>query len=147
MAEHDSTTDRLTPFFSLRAVGANVLRMTLLWLAFGPVVGVLSSPLEEGFARIVAGVIAGMIVCLPFGVFLGLIGGQWRESLVGGVAGLTLGVGVGVASGVSELMAAGNVGLVGGALVGATIFTYLGYAWKALAALRKQWTMASARQS
>jgi hypothetical protein len=88
-----------------------------------------------------------MIVCLPFGVFLGLIGGQWRESLVGGVAGLTLGVGVGVASGVSELMAAGNVGLVGGALVGATIFTYLGYAWKALAALRKQWTMASARQS
>jgi hypothetical protein len=139
MAEQDVTIDRITPFFSLRSMGANVLRMTLLWLAFGPVVGVLSSPLEEGIIRIVAGMIAGVIVCVPCGVLMGLIGGQWRESLVGGVAGLTLGLSVGMVTGFSELMAAGNVGLVGGAMVGATVFTYLGYAWKAVAALRKQW--------
>jgi hypothetical protein len=142
MAEQDVTIDPITPCFSLRSMGVNVLRMTLLWLAFGPVVGVLSSPLEEGFTRMVAGVIAGVIVCVPFGVLLGLIGGQWRESLVGGMAGLTLGLSVGMASGFSQLMAAGNVGLVGGAMVGATVFTYLDYAWKAVAAVRKQWIAA-----
>ena len=134
MHEQTATTE-LPAFFSLRAVRDKVLRMTLLWFGLGIVVGILSAPPERGIVGMVAGAIAGIIV-LPFmGVFLGLIGGQWRETLLGGLAGLILSFGIGVASGVPELRPVANVGLVGGALVGATFFSYVSYLRKALAAL------------
>src|SRR5205823_2792183 len=98
-----------------------VMPMTLLWLALGALVGVLGAPPERGILGMVASAIGGMIV-LPFmGAVLGLIGGKWRETLVGGVAGLILGAGVGVATAQPEFLSVANVGLLGGAMVGATL--------------------------
>ena len=130
-----ATTNPLPSFFSLRALGDKILRMTLLWLGLGIVVGVLSSPPEEGPVRIIAGAIAGMIVFPFIGAVLGLIGGQWRETLLGGIAGLVLGFSLGAACGVPDLLATANVGLVGGALVGATFVSYLSILRKGLATL------------
>jgi hypothetical protein len=129
------TAEPAASFFSLQAIGINVARMTLLWLALGIMVGMLSSPFDEGIVRIVAGIIAGMIICPLIGAFLGLIGAQWRETLMGAIAGLGLGFCLGVASGVAEVRPLANVSMVGGALVGATFLTYLTYARKFLAAI------------
>lgn len=136
MSERTATTE-LPAFFSLRAVQDKVLRMTLLWLGIGIAVGILSAPPERGIVGMIAGAIAGIIVMPFMGAFLGLIGGQWRETLLGGLAGLILGFGLGIASGVPELRPAANVGLVGGAIVGATFFSYVGYLRKAIAALSR----------
>ena len=129
MAEERATA------FSLRALRDKVVCMTLLWLSFGVVVGILAAPPERGIVGMLAGAIAGMIVFPFLGAFLGLIGGQWRETLLGGISGLILGFTLGVASGVPDLQPVANLGIVGGALVGATFFSYLGYVRKGLALL------------
>ena len=120
----------------MRGVMDKVLRMTLLWLGFGIVVGVISAPPEGGIIGMIAGAVAGMILFPFLGAFLGLIGGQWRETLLGGIAGLAMGFSLGVAGGLQPLPVA-NVGLVGGALVGATFVSYVGYLRKGLALLSR----------
>ena len=106
--------------------------MTLLWLGFGVFVGVLSAPPGGGALAIVSGAIAGMIV-LPFmGAFLGLIGGNWRETLLGGITGLIVGAYVDLMNGQLELLSIAKVGLVGGAIIGATFFSFANHLRKRL---------------
>ena len=134
MAEQLATTDHL-PFFTLRAVRDKVVSMTVLWVGFGIMVGIFSSPPDGGVIRMISGAVAGVIIFPFIGVFLGLIGGQWQPTLAGGVAGLILSLSLGLASGIPELLPTANVGLVSGALVGATFFSYVGIVRKGLAAL------------
>jgi hypothetical protein len=124
------------PAYSLREWGCGVLHMTLLWLGFGAVVGTLTAPPEGGIVRVIAGTVAGMIV-LPFmGAFLGMIGGKWRETFWGGVAGLLLGAIVGIATGQTAWLHIANVGLIGGGLVGATFFSFLSHVRRVVAVIR-----------
>lgn len=108
----------------MRSIAVAVLQMSLLWLTFGIVVGAASALPDGDVIRIISGIIAGMIILPVFGALLGLLGGRWRETLAGGVAGAIVGFGVGVATGQAEILALANVGLVGGAIVGATFLSF-----------------------
>jgi hypothetical protein len=70
---------------------------------------------------LVANIIAGMLLLPPLGLVLGLIGGRWNESLLGGLLGLTCGMagrlvlpGMGVTS-------LASFGLLFGGMMGATL--------------------------
>jgi hypothetical protein len=126
---HESTQTAAAPawILSLRSVAVAVLQMSLLWLGFGIVVGAASALPDGDAIRIVSGIIAGMIVLPVIGALLGLIGGRWRETLIGGGAGLIVALGLGLATGQSALFAVTNVGLVSGAIVGATFLSFINH--------------------
>jgi len=74
------------PFSARRRLAA----MTLIWAAFGVAVGMFLLP-PRGLIPLVSGVLAGLIVLSPLGVALGLLGGEVKTSLIGGVAGVLVG--------------------------------------------------------
>src|SRR4051812_2274486 len=74
---------------AVRSARTRLPGMLVAWGAIGAAVGVLTAPVP-GPVGIVAGVIAGLIVMVPMGVMLTLAGGRARESLLGGVLGVTL---------------------------------------------------------
>src|SRR5262245_48238850 len=74
------------PLPPLRVVVKRVLAMMALWMGFGTVVG--SSLMPGNPVGILSGVIAGAIVLPWIGMFLGLMGGLVKDSLVGGVNGM-----------------------------------------------------------
>jgi hypothetical protein len=99
--------------------------MTLLWLAVGVQVGILTLP-ERSVVGVVAGMMAGMIVMPPFGAVLGLLGGYWKDALAGAVCGLGMGLGGGCLLVTADgLPQAAAIGLVAGGLIGATFLGML----------------------
>lgn len=107
----------------LRSLGRHAWNMTLLWLAFGVVVGACLTPPGGGWIRLVSGAIAGMIVLPPIGLLLGMIGARWRETLACGFVGLLLGALAG-AVGAGSVGYASAFGLVFGAFLGATFLAF-----------------------
>jgi hypothetical protein len=99
-------------------LGRRVLKMTLLWLLFGALVGAVSQPPEMGLVGVVAGMIAGMTVLPVVGVCLGLVGGRVRPAAAGAVAGLAVGALGGLWLGDGNVLRLAQIGLVCGALVG-----------------------------
>src|SRR5438309_7502850 len=75
----------------LRHLLTNAARMAVLWLAFGILVGVCTTPSGLGWVGPVAGAIAGMIVLAPVGMILGLVGARRTETVAFGAFGLCLG--------------------------------------------------------
>jgi hypothetical protein len=136
MAHQSNPAAQVPSVLSWRSTALAVLQMSLLWLAFGVVVGAVSALPDGDAIGIVSGIIAGMIVLPVVGALLGLIGGRWRETLVGGVAGLILAFSLGLATGQSELLAVTNVGLVGGAIVGATFLSFINHFRRAFLSYR-----------
>jgi hypothetical protein len=109
------------PLLGRQGLGRRVRDMALVWAFFGALVGVGVLPPEHGAIGIISGILAGLIVLTPLGVILALLGGQAPLALLGGVCGAGL-------SGLLSLFAprAGtlypaSVGLIGGALAGATL--------------------------
>src|SRR5215831_8574991 len=96
MAHQSAHTPTVPAIFSLRSVAIATLQMSLLWLGFGIVVGAVSALPDGDVVRIISGIIAGMIVFPVIGALLGVMGGRWRETLVGGVAGLIFAGGLGI---------------------------------------------------
>lgn len=127
------TIQAATPTFALRSIVVAVLQMSLLWLVFGVIVGAGTALPDGDAVRIVAGIIAGMIILPVIGAFLGLIGGRWRETLVGGIAGFLLAGSIGLATAQANLFPLANVGLVGGAIVGGTFLSFLNHFRRAFA--------------
>jgi hypothetical protein len=105
----------------VRDVARRIPGMMAVWVGFGVLTGVSTAP-GAGPIALAAGVIAGLIVLTPLGVVLAVVGGQWKGSLAGGLAGLT---GVPVLGGVADVPAASlvPVALIFGGLVGATVVT------------------------
>jgi hypothetical protein len=92
--------------------------MALLWAALGALVGIGTAPGQE-MVDLAAGITAGVIVFLPIGLLLGLLGGQARLALLGSTGGAVFGAAVGTFAGPAGLSPV-LVGLVGGAIVGGT---------------------------
>jgi hypothetical protein len=76
--------------------------------------------LSGGVIDLLAGVVAGIIVLSPVGVFLALLGARWQETLLCGAGGLTLGALAAKLLGLHHAFAA-SVGLILGALLGGTL--------------------------
>jgi len=108
---------------ALRGLMRHAWNMTLLWLAFGGVVGACLVPPGGGLVRLVSGALAGMIVLPPFGLLLALLGARWRETLVCGFVGLLLGALAG-AAGAGPVGHAAAFGLIFGGFLGATFLAF-----------------------
>jgi hypothetical protein len=74
----------------LRHLVKRVLGMMALWTLFGLIVG--STSLGGNIIGILSGAIAGAIVLPWLGMFLGLLGGPAKDSLVGGLTGALVAV-------------------------------------------------------
>src|SRR5262249_25357369 len=102
------------------SLGKRVRNMTLLWLAFGALVGAGSMPPEAGTIGLLSGAIAGMLL-LPFlGSVLGLMGGQCLETLAGALWGLMVGAAAAALTADADLLLKAALGLLVGGLAGAT---------------------------
>jgi hypothetical protein len=99
--------------------------MALLWAGFGLVVGVSTTPLDRGTLAMVSGALAGLIVLPPLGVVLGLLGGQVKETQAGALLGLCCLGGAGWLIGSANVLYLANLGLLTGAMAGATVFGLL----------------------
>jgi len=94
--------------------------MALLWTLFGALFGAGITPPGLGTVGAVSFAIAGIIVLAPIGIVLGFLGGQWKDTLLGGAVGLAAGAIVGVLASEGDLLHQANFGLLLGSLVGAT---------------------------
>ena len=104
----------------LRSLLTNALRMSLLWAAFGVLVGVGTTPAGEGWIGPVAGAIAGVIVLAPIGMILGLFGARRVETSACAAGGLCVGGIAGLATSGDPIFLASS-GLIFGGLLGATV--------------------------
>lgn len=113
------------------SLGCRVLSLSLAWLFLGAVTGVINGQETGSGIAIVCMMIGGMIVLTIPGIFLGLIGGDARGSMVGAAGGLlgcwyaTLGGSVAI-----QPLTMSTIVIVGG-LLGATAFLFLRFSfWK-----------------
>jgi hypothetical protein len=102
-----------------RELSQRALHMALAWATFGVAVGLLTAPSRDAIA-LVSGVLAGLIVLCPLGAILGLLGGQVKPALAGGMAGGVLGALGALLLAPPGLAFVVSVGLVGGGLAGAS---------------------------
>jgi hypothetical protein len=115
MAERDSR-----PALQRPALGRRLLDMTILWTLFGAIIGAGTGPDRRGTLDLVSFAIAGMIVLAPLGMVLGLIGGKWKEALIGAGIGLAAGAMLGGLGREDDLVAGANIGLIMGGIFGTT---------------------------
>lgn len=112
--------------------------MALLWLAIGCFVGIGTAPRLTDVIGVISGIIAGTIVLVPVGVLQGLMGGRARTSVWGGTAGVLIGSLTAWIGGTGTWHTTASVGLLGGAMIGATIpifYLYLNRIRRAVLAL------------
>jgi hypothetical protein len=115
----DTRTSGAISFHSrLRQYGGRVLATTLLWSVFGLIVGGLMAP--PGTIGLVANGVAGVIVLTPLGMLVGLLGGRWKETLLCGLIGISVGAMRGAWGDADGAAFSAAVGLVCGGIVGAT---------------------------
>jgi hypothetical protein len=100
-------------------------RMALNWLVLGASVGLIGNLYAGQISQIIAGMIAGMIVLAVPGLVLGLLGGDVVGSYVGAAGGF-LGCWIsGLDSPIAMPPAGVQLMTIFGALIGATLLTYL----------------------
>ena len=105
------------PTPSLPTLRQRVLRMALVWVVFGVIVGATSSP-GSGLIATSSGIIAGVICLFGLGGFLGLIGGETQPAVLGAICGALVGGMCGVA-GADTVFYQLNLGLIVGGMGGA----------------------------
>ena len=98
-----------------------IASMVLLWLGLGALVGSLSAPPDGGMVGFVAGALAGMIVLPILGAVFGLLGGRWRETLLGAACGLTSAILIAFLGGSTTMVPNVSLYLLLGAFAGATV--------------------------
>ncbi len=101
------------------SLAQRVLRMLLLWLALGALVGILTAP-PGGWIGLLAGAVAGMIVLPVLGLVLAFSGGRWTETLLGATCGLISGVVLGPIVGSVPVGTSVSLCLILGGCAGAT---------------------------
>jgi hypothetical protein len=94
--------------------------MIAAWQIVGMLLGAcLGMRLGNGQVEFAAYLVASMLVCLAPGIVLGIVFDRSRETLVGGMFGLTMGLAVRTID-ISATVEAAELGLLIGALIGAT---------------------------
>ena len=106
-------------------LGKRILRMKAVWAALGAIVGASVGMECGGFIGAIVVVMAGMVEFATLGALFALIGGRPKETILGAVGGLLGGLAVGMIGGQASVVLLANVGLVVGAIVGATLRAYL----------------------
>ncbi len=101
-----------------------VLRMVTAWACLGAVMGMSLGMESGGPIGAIAGTVAGAIEMAAFGAIFGLIGGSPEETLLGATCGIAVGLVAWLASGRTSLVFAADLGLVAGAVTGATLRPY-----------------------
>jgi len=112
MASRPTTWEAVQPPTFLRRLG----QMAFLWVILGSIVGICTVG-AGGTILLIAGGIAGVVVLVPVGVILALLGARWPETLACATAGFLVGAGAGLfLESVGTLAATGLIfgGLVGG---------------------------------
>lgn len=107
------------PLVQAPTLGRRVGRMALLWSLLGAGIGASTAPSSD-LIGLVSGILAGLIVLVPMGALLGLIGGRVKPVLVGVLCGAGVGALIGLLDGAPIPSAFVQVGLIGGGLAGAT---------------------------
>jgi hypothetical protein len=100
--------------------------MMFLWTLFGMFIGAGSGVEASGFAEVLAGIIAGALVMPWPGLCVGLLGGEVQPTLLGGVTGAIVGMFTAILCPVAPILPVAQVGLIGGALAGATVPMFMG---------------------
>jgi hypothetical protein len=106
-----------------------VFSMALVWMVFGIVIGADRYFDGAGLIEVAANVVAGILVMPFIGALLGLIGGQWKEAVLGGVIGLATGALGGALDGGNDVLLKAHVCLLTGAMVGATFLGLFRRIW------------------
>lgn len=101
-----------------------VRRMATAWMALGAVMGAGLGIDDGGGTGVIAFMIAGMIEMAALGAVFGLIGGGPEESIVGASWGLIVGLATGLIVGHARIILVADLGLIIGAIAGATIRPY-----------------------
>src|SRR5260370_2683951 len=98
-------------------LGQRVRNMTLLWVLLGAAVGGITAS-HRNVLGVVSGVLAGVILLLPLGAALGLIGARVKLCLIGALGGAVMGAFTGMLASALSVPAVTGVGLLGGGLAG-----------------------------
>jgi hypothetical protein len=121
--------------------------MALIWALIGQWVGADIGIRAGGLVGSVAGCVTVMVEMALLGAFLGWIGGQPRDTLLGAAVGLVAAAILDPLSGHTDLMSRANIGLIAGASDGATLRPYLRLIGRLLGVATNWlgWTLPSAR--
>jgi hypothetical protein len=95
--------------------------MTKLWIVLGILVGANTAAPDGNLLAVISGAIAGVLVLPWLGVVFGLLGGRVWDTVVGAACGCLLGAGLAALSSQVPVPYLANVGLLGGAMGGATL--------------------------
>jgi hypothetical protein len=102
-----------------------ILRMSILWAVLGAFTGASVGLQGGGMIGAIAGMIAGMVEFATLGIIFVFIGGRPDETMLGAMAGLVVGLSIGVLGGPAPIVVVANCGLTVGAMLGATFRAYL----------------------
>jgi hypothetical protein len=121
--------------------------MALIWALLGQWVGADIGIRAGGLVGAIAACVAVMVEMAVLGAFLGWIGGQPRDTLLGAALGLIAGAMLDPLGGHVDLISPANIGLIAGASDGATLRPYLRLVGRVLGAATNWlgWTLPSAR--
>ena len=108
--------------------------VVLVWLVGGAVVGAVATVGKGDLVALISHMIAGMLILPLVGMFLGLMGARWDESLLGCLAGFVSGLVAGRTLPQGGLPDLCSLGLVFGGMMGGTLPVFMRL-------LRKHWLL------
>jgi hypothetical protein len=136
----------LASFRSGPDIRRRMASMTSVWLFLGMVLGIHTGwRLHAGPVAIVSHAIAGSIVLAFLGIAISILADRWRESLIGGLGGMLFGAVAELWNCATPAGQAVNMGLLIGALVGATCWPWITLAWKILHGIKSGLAFVMAR--
>jgi hypothetical protein len=99
--------------------------MSTVWATLGAVIGTSVGIQGGGLNGAILAMMAGMVELAVLGVAFAIAGGTPEETMLGGVAGLLLGLAACAVGGQAPVVLVTNFGLLVGAILGATLRAYL----------------------
>jgi hypothetical protein len=95
--------------------------MMTVWAGLGAIMGASLGMSGGGFM----GAIAGMVELAALGAVFGALGGRPQETILGAAGGLLGSLAVGIMGGPAPIIFVANFGMIYGAIVGATLQSYI----------------------
>jgi hypothetical protein len=102
-----------------------ILRMSTVWATLGVVIGTSIGIQAGGMTGAIVAMMVGMVELAVLGVTFAIVGGTPEETMLGGVAGLLVGLSACAAGGQAPIVLVTNFGLLVGAILGATLRAYV----------------------